>query len=79
MTTTNRPTVQVATKTFVEIFSESGTADSIGAALSCIEVDTLTALLRAAGASHAADKWLADHALGDDDEGDLHYDEAVAA
>jgi hypothetical protein len=78
MITTNRPIVQEATKTFVEVFNKSGTADSIGTALSCIEVDTLTALLRAAGASPAADKWLADHAHGDD-EGHLHYDEAVAA
>lgn len=67
-----------ATKTFVEIFSDSRTADSLDTALSCIEVDALMALLRAAGASDAADKWLADHAHGDD-EGDLHYDEAVAA
>jgi hypothetical protein len=47
-------------------------ADEVATALSCSEVDSLAAMLRALGQDDLAEVWIAAHAEGDE-SGDAHY------
>lgn len=65
----------------LEAFAQTWTGDltyDVAPSLSCPEVDTLAALLRALGYTAAADAWITEHSRTDD-EGDAHYVTPAAA
>lgn len=56
---------------FTDVFEEADLARDIGPRLTCGEVEALSEMLRAVGATAAADYWIEAHATADD-EGDQH-------
>ena len=56
---------------FTDVFEEADLAQDIGPRLTCGEVEALSEMLRAVGATAAADYWIEAHAATDD-EGDSH-------
>jgi hypothetical protein len=61
---------------FVDVFEEADLARDIGPRLTCGEVEALSNLLRAVGATTAADYWIEVHA-DTDNEGDRHCTDVV--
>ncbi|WP_208858831.1 hypothetical protein [Cryobacterium zongtaii] len=62
---------------FVDVFEEADLARDLGPRLTCGEVEALSNLLRAVGATAAADYWIEAHAATDE-EGDSHCRPAEA-
>ncbi|MCV7510489.1 hypothetical protein M3C97_011165 [Micrococcus luteus] len=64
-----------ALELFLETVDDAMMASGVGPHLRCSEADALIDLLRSYGLHEAAYFWLAGHADGDDDEGDVHVQE----
>ncbi|WP_244256163.1 hypothetical protein [Rathayibacter sp. VKM Ac-2760] len=71
-TETQAPTLTDAQAEFVSVFAREDLAGDLAVRLTCVEFDALAGLLRAFGRDEAADLWIAEHAI-DDDEGDAHH------
>ncbi|MFG3287317.1 hypothetical protein ACGF3G_00645 [Streptomyces sp. NPDC048179] len=61
ITETITPELATALNKFIKAFGEVDTVGDLAPALSCVEVDYMADLFRAAGQPEAADAWKADH------------------
>ncbi|MDY7528384.1 MULTISPECIES: hypothetical protein [unclassified Cryobacterium] len=57
---------------FVDVFEEADLARDMGPRFTCGEVEALSDLLRAVGATAAAEYWIEAHASADDED-DQHH------